>query len=133
MSLSLPLCFLVCLHVTLYSGGGVLGWATFPTGVKSFGRINSYDGVVVRHDVLPGGTLFPFNEGDTVVHEVGHWLGLFHTFQGGCGTDAALDGDRVEDTPAEASPAFGCPVNQDVSIVLLFPFGLGRRYFPTFR
>lgn len=81
-----------------------LGWARWPWELRE-----KADGVVVRFSSLPGGSTLRFNEGDTATHEVGHWLGLFHTFEGGC--DAK--NDEVADTPAEESPASGCPVNPD--------------------
>ena len=80
---------------------GILSWSTFPWELAADPNL---DGCVIRPDTLPGGVP-PFDEGKTLVHCVGHWLGLYHTFQGGC----AGPGDYVADTPAHNLASFGIP------------------------
>ncbi|OAA73263.1 Peptidase M43, pregnancy-associated plasma-A [Cordyceps fumosorosea ARSEF 2679] len=69
----------------------------------------SSDGCFIRPTTLPGHSFERYNEGKMAVHEVGHWLGLYHTFQGGC----TGKGDFMPDTPAQAYETFGCNVTQD--------------------
>ena len=81
-----------------------LGIATFP-----WDNPNAVDGIRVDFESLPGGNIIHYNEGGTAAHETGHWLGLFHTFQGGC----TNTNDQVDDTPAQATPTTGCPATRD--------------------
>jgi PKD repeat protein len=82
--------------------GGVLGYSSFPGGPPD------EDGMVVRHDVFGNIGTASSSLGRTASHEIGHWFGLYHTFNNGCGTDVCLDGDYVCDTPPQASPSFSC-------------------------
>ncbi|KAF8157880.1 hypothetical protein B0H34DRAFT_706520 [Crassisporium funariophilum] len=84
-----------------------LGAASIPS---AYYRDPISDGILIRHSTLPGGSREHFNLGRTLTHEVGHWLGLFHTFEGGC--DHGV-GDNVADTPPAASGSEGCPVGRD--------------------
>ncbi len=85
-----------------FSNASTLGYAQFPGTLTS-----STDGVVCGYQYFgsnddPDVTITGnFNLGRTMTHEVGHYLGLYHTFQGGCSeTDG---GDQCADTPAVAS------------------------------
>jgi hypothetical protein len=82
--------------------GGLLGWATFPWDLEGDPAL---DGIVVTYTSLPNVGRPPYNQGQTATHEIGHWLGLFHTFQGGC----SVSGDHINDPPAHSSPNFGKP------------------------
>lgn len=95
------------LNIYLVNGGPYLGWAYFPSIVGSAYEV--LDGVVIDWKSLPGGGYEIYSEGDTVPHEVGHWLALYHTFQGQC----SLAGDYIADTPSEQSPASRCPIGRD--------------------
>jgi hypothetical protein len=100
------------LNIYTTNGDVFLGWATLPFFYNFF---PTYDGVVLWWAALPGTGLsgaaaeepdgvLTYDQGDTGTHEVGHWLGLDHTFAGGCGHP----GDSIKDTPAEAEPQFFC-------------------------
>ena len=93
---------------TCSPGKGLLGWAYFPF-TPGLTEDSFYHGVVIHYGSLPDGFIANYNLGLTLAHESGHYLGLFHTFQGGC----VAPGDYIDDTPFEASPAFGCPVGRN--------------------
>ena len=114
------------LNIYTTNGDVYLGWATLPFYYK-FGA--SYDGVVLWWAALPGTGLagphpdepdgvLTYDEGDTGTHEVGHWLGLEHTF--GPGNGCTTPGDKIKDTPTEAEPQFFC-VQRDSCVGSPFP------------
>uniref|UniRef100_A0A7S0IVA1 Peptidase M43 pregnancy-associated plasma-A domain-containing protein n=1 Tax=Calcidiscus leptoporus TaxID=127549 RepID=A0A7S0IVA1_9EUKA len=104
------------INVFICDSSKYLGIASFPWTQASERAIS------VHYDSLPGGRREAFNDGDTLVHEVGHAFGLFHTFEGGCSGHGQHGdphghthgiGDFVADTPPEKTFAFGCPVGRN--------------------
>jgi len=104
----------------------ILGYAQFPDGSGLIG-INtnngtaSTDGVVVKYNAFgsinykPSGETFslnaPYNQGRTMTHEVGHWLGLRHIW--GDGSDCATNTDYCNDTPVSKDANYGCILATD--------------------
>lgn len=74
---------------------GVAGYAYF---ASAHGR--SFDGIVNEARYFGSSQ----NNSKVHIHEVGHYLNLYHTFNGGCTNNNCLnDGDRVCDTPPDNS------------------------------
>lgn len=95
------------LNIYTNSASGNLGYVPdLPQG----GIVGSKaDRVVILDSTFGRNAPFvPYNLGRTVTHEVGHYFGLFHTFEGGC-SNSYTSGDRIVDTHSESSPTFGCP------------------------
>ncbi|EJD37484.1 metalloprotease [Auricularia subglabra TFB-10046 SS5] len=84
---------------------GIYGYSSWPWNYET---AEWDDGIVIKYSTLPGGSEENFNLGKTVVHEAGHWAGLFHTFEGGCESP----GDYVWDTVPEETGATGCPIGR---------------------
>ncbi|KAK4441972.1 hypothetical protein QBC34DRAFT_387782 [Podospora aff. communis PSN243] len=106
---TLNIYFRTVVGISENGGGGLFGLCALPWSyaVGSDGFWD--DGCMVLHTTVPGGTAdWGYDMGVTAVHEVGHWMGLSHTFDGGC----LGDGDFVADTPAEKEEARGCPVDR---------------------
>ena len=78
--------------------GSVAGYSSAPGGPAD------RDGVVVMTNAFGTKGGAPYNKGNTLVHEVGHWMGLRHIWG-----DAACGDDLVDDTPRQRTANRGCP------------------------
>ncbi|KAJ5476948.1 Extracellular metalloprotease [Penicillium diatomitis] len=93
----------------------VLGFCTLPDpNINSTSPRSAYikDGCNILAAAMSGGSLDQYNRGGTAIHEIGHWNGLLHTFQGET-CDPNDPGDYISDTPQQSSPTSGCPASRD--------------------
>ncbi|MCP5050632.1 MAG: hypothetical protein GY940_25945 [bacterium] len=94
------------MNVYVTSSGGYLGYAYLPQ--ENSGDV--YDGVVVLYNSVGGRNngYAPYDQGRTLVHEVGHYLGLLHTFDGGGCFEGYTSGDLIGDTHSENAEHYDC-------------------------
>ncbi|THY09576.1 hypothetical protein D6D03_00367 [Aureobasidium pullulans] len=89
--------------------GSILGTCSLPSNIgPGTPDPSTYigDGCMIQANTMPGGNIYGFNQGKTTVHEVGHWMGLLHTFEG---YSCSGNGDFVADTPMQSTSTDGCP------------------------
>jgi gliding motility-associated-like protein len=105
-----------------FTDNTLLGFAQFPSnsslsGINTDGGEASTDGVVISYNAFGtadynDGTFIlnnTYKYGRTATHEVGHWLGLRHTWGDG---DCSVD-DYCNDTPVAADANYDCPASKD--------------------
>jgi hypothetical protein len=105
------------LNIYTNTASGALGYVPFlpaDAGGSLVGNLS--DRVVILWSAFGrDSNAVPYDQGRTATHEVGHYLGLEHTFypQGACGDEGQpgcySNGDLTCDTLPQASPNFGCP------------------------
>jgi hypothetical protein len=94
------------LNIYVNSASGYLGYSYLPQ--EDAGDV--YDGVVVLYEAVGGRNngFDVYDQGRTLVHEVGHYLGLLHTFEGyGC-FEGYTSGDLIADTHSENDEHYDC-------------------------
>lgn len=96
-------------NVYINSASGLLGYATYPQA--NAGKTG--DGLVINYRTIGGRNngFEIYDQGRTLVHEMGHYLGLLHTFEGGNCLNNYGNGDLLVDTPAERAPHYDCVQN----------------------
>ena len=72
-----------------------------------------YDGVVIVNDSMPNARNWQYAEGDTLTHEVGHWLNLAHTHDSGCNGVGDYMDDAGGVTSNEQSATYSCDIGLD--------------------
>jgi hypothetical protein len=96
------------LNIYTNTAGGSLGYAYVPSGGGVVGQ--TWDGVRLHYATIgrPAPYGPPYNQGRTATHEVGHYLGLYHTFDGGCASTSGCysNGDLICDTNPEQAPNY---------------------------
>lgn len=97
--------------------GGFFGYAEYPEsdlpGLSTSPKKDSTDGLMLDYRYVGNSTQWgvaPFDKGRTATHELGHFLGLFHTWGN---TSSCSADDYCQDTPLMANPTFGCPSSKN--------------------